>query len=1046
VRIKRRLIALLAAVLAVAGPLRAAAEERLHARFNFRHYGDEQGLSNLAVMNIVQDRIGFLWVGTQDGLYRFDSREFVRFGREDGLPSSFIQSLHLDDSGTLWVGTGDGLARRQSDGFRAYGAGDGIPGGKVAWHGIAGGAALPLYVATERGLFTQSGGRFEPMRLPQPWSFSVTTLDVAGDGALWVAGSAHVGRLAAGKLEIWEAGLPNERIDDLLVDAGGEVFVRTANHLVSRKPGEPGFSERGRGLGPANYFGSLYLDRAGDLWATSDLGLARRRADGSWDVVDQGRGLNSGAVNAIYEDREGLLWVGMSGSGLDCWLGYPSWSAVTTAEGLSNDTVWSMTRGDDGALWVGTDAGLNRLDPASGRWRKLLPADGLAGLCAYALRPGVAGELWVGFLPGGVSRVDTRTGGITSYGAADGLAADRVYAVAPTADGGLWAGTSAGLYHAPPSTGRLRFERAELPGGDGRESFGAVLVDAKGRVWAGGEHGLALREHGRWRRFTSKDGLRDDYVFYLAEEPDGAVWVAYWEAMGASRLELAGDKPRFRNFDARSGLASDAVEFLGIDRRGRAWLGTSRGVNVLDAGRIEHYARADGLVWDSCNTFFEDSDGGFWIGTTRGLARFRPHPLPSPPPPTVTLLSTRLGGRTLPVDGRADVGYADRSLEVSFAGLAFRKAEETRFRYRLVGLEEAPTETSLREVRYAKLPAGEFVFEVAARNAAGAWSPAPARFRFRIRPPWYLTWWALSGGTLFSLAAGALAYKRRVAHLVEARERLEQAVAARTLELQREKKTVEEQAVALLAAAEERRSFYAMVVHDLKNPLTPILGGLELAEAKLSPEAPARRHLQLIRRAATRMLFLVEHFTTALRASSHEGGRGLDWQGFGTHDLLSDLALTYAAAVRDKRLALYVDGIRVDENWVPPRGGPPVKAPAEAVYFAVENLLSNALKYAASEIRMSVAAGEDVVLVRVDNDGPSIPDADKERVFGLFQQLEGAKPGTGVGLASARRQIEEVGGRIRVSDVEPQGARFEICLPRLDTRPAGVGVRPPGGA
>ncbi len=1034
----RSRLAAAAALLWLAQPGAAAEPERFQERFSFRHYGDEHGLSNLAVTALVQDGTGFLWVGTQDGLFRFDGRDFVRFGREAGLPSSFVQALHLDANGALWIGTGAGLARHLERGFRSFGPADGIPAAKVPWHGIASDATGRLHVATESGLFVLRDERFEALDLGPAWKGRVTALGATTDGALWIAGSGRLARLLQGNLESWgpEAGVPRGRIDHVLAGPGGELWVRSANQLVSRKPGERTFTERGSGLGPANYFGTLYLDRAGDLWATSDLGVARRLTDGSWDVVDQRRGLTSSAVNALIEDREGLLWVGLAGAGVDAWHGYPSWTAVTTTEGLSNDTVWSMARGGDGALWVGTDAGLNRLDPATGRWRTLLPADGLAGLCAYSLRVGTQGELWVGFLPGGVSRVDTRSGRIESYGVADGLVGDRVYAVAPTADGGLWAGTSGGLYRAAPRAGRLRFERALIPGGQGAgpdESFGALLVDGAGRVWAGGQHGLALLEGGRWRRFSTRDGLRDDFVYYLTAEPGGALWIGYWEAMGASRLELRDGTPSFRHLDTRSGLASDAVEFLGTDRRGRTWLGTSRGVNVLEGGRIEHYSKGDGLVWDSCNTFFEDPDGGFWIGTTRGLSRFRPHPRPALPPPGVAILEAKLGSAPVALDQAADVDYGARDFEVSFAALAFRKAEQNRFRYRLrgPGESEAETETARRDVRYAKLPAGQYVFEVRARNAAGLWSQEPASLRFRIRPPWYQTWWALASGALLALAGGALAFRRRVAYLIAARRELEAAVAERTLALQREKTTVEEQAQALLAAGEERRRFYAMVVHDLKNPLTPILGGLELAEARLPADAPARSALAVAHRSANRMLLLVEHFTTALRASSRDGGRGLDWQGFGAHDLVSDLALTYAGVARKQGILLSVDGAPVDEGWVPPRGGPLVNSPAEAAYFAVENLLSNALKYAASEIRMSVAADAEVVLA-VENDGPSIADADKERIFGMFEQLRDARPGTGVGLASARRQVADVGGRIVVRDVLPRGVRFEVRLPRLD--------------
>ena len=297
--------------------------------------------------------------------------------------------------------------------------------------------------------------------------------------------------------------------------------------------------------------------------------------------------------------------------------------------------------------------------------------------------------------------------------------------------------------------------------------------------------------------------------------------------------------------------------------------------------------------------------------------------------------------------------------------------------------------------------------------------------------PWYQTSLALGLWAIAALLASYLLYRERVRRLTETRRSLEQAVAERTSELEQQKRTVEEQSQALLAAEAQRRRFYAMVVHDLKNPLTPILGSLDLVEAGLRPDyGPGQRALETIRQAAGRLHFLIETFTSSLRAAVVEDQP--DRSVFKVRDLVSDLALSYAPAAGKRGLRLLVDGAAVDRRWFPARGGSLVRAPSNAIYRALENILNNALKYAASKILIRVQEHTERVGILVENDGPSISDADKQRIFDLYQQLAREEAGSGVGLASARHQVEGIGGEIQVYDVVPTGVRFEVWMPRAE--------------
>lgn len=1003
-----------------------------HPRFCFRHYDDQHGLSNLDVTSLVQDKIGFLWVGTQDGLHRFDGDRFTRFGRSDGLPSTFVRGMHLAPDGTLWVATEGGLARWNGKSFKAYGPAVGLPADPIPANGIAAGTEGQLYVGTNDGVYRQVGERFEPLaeagtedRAP------VTTLCVGPDSALWFATAGSLIRLHNGVRTAWhvEDGLPQERIDALLFDKEGALWVRSHHSLVTLDPGERKLVEHGGGLPPSNYTASLYQDRGGTIWVPTDIGLARRKPDGAWDIIDHRRGLLVDPVHTVIECREGLIWIGLAGGGLACWLGYPSWEAYTTAEGLSNDTVWSVARDATGQIWAGTDRGLNRFDQPSHCWRSIQRSDGLAGECAYALLPCEEGALWVGFLPGGVSRIDVRTGQVRSYGLDDGLLDDHVYSLAMTGAGTLWVATTRGLFRGDLDGTRCRFEREDVPGGESGERFLSLLVDDLGRLWAGGRRGLAMLELGRWRRFTTGDGLKADEVGSLSRGAGGSIWATYWEPLGASRLRLDGGSIKLEHVDASTGLTSDSVVSVAEGPDGSAWFATSLGVNVLKDGRMRHFTRDDGLVWNSANMIFPDADGGLWVGTARGLSHSSTPAGGPREPPAIVLLSASFGATRIWPDGATTVPYSRDALEVHYAGLVFEKPASARFRYRLVGYDIAPSETDQRAVRYPRLPPGEYEFEVRCRDAFGMWSDAPARLSFVIRPPWYQTHAAYLGGVCVLMLLGGLAYTLRVRMLLETKRRLEVAVEQRTAELETEKRMVEDRDRALMEAAEERGRFYATVVHDLKNPLTPIIGGLEVLDEELpTGNTGLRRYLESVRHASGRLAFLIDSLTSSLRAPT--GQMASNFDAIRAHDLVADVALSYWPTAKNRGLLLRVHGVRVEESWSAPRGGPLLHAPVHATYRAMENILSNALKYAATEIRILVIEEADRIGLCIEDDGPGIPDADKERVFEMYAQLDDSKPGSGVGLASARAQVESFGGAIRVLDVAPHGARFEIWVPR----------------
>ena len=356
-------------------------------RYSFKSYGHEEGLGSLVVQGILQDVHGFLWVATQNGVYRYDGKRSVRYGTAEGLPSNFVNCIFQSQDGTLWAGTFAAGAARLENGHTVLGSRfaepeSGIGGGGIAFQGIASDTAGNLYFATENGLSIGDGSRFRTLTeengLP---ARVISAVFIDASQQVWFGSGNRLCRLAGSQVQVLgpEAGLFNESIESIISDREGSLYVRTASHLVRRRAGQVRFEQIDAGLPVSNTFGSLFVDGHGTLWAPTSRGLAERRGD-SWRLLNTQNGLVMNSVFAVTEDREGSLWIGFGGGGLARWQGRNAWTGFRRNEGLSSEVVWAIARDKRGTLWAGTELGLDFWDGKTGRWRAR-PLPGAAGGC-----------------------------------------------------------------------------------------------------------------------------------------------------------------------------------------------------------------------------------------------------------------------------------------------------------------------------------------------------------------------------------------------------------------------------------------------------------------------------------------------------------------------------------------------------------------------------------------------------------------------------------------------------------------------------------------
>jgi signal transduction histidine kinase/ligand-binding sensor domain-containing protein/ActR/RegA family two-component response regulator len=1021
-------------------------------RYSFKQYGQDEGLSNLDVRALMQDHAGFLWVGTDGGLFRYDGHQFSGYTTAQGLPALQVFAVHQTPDGVIWVGTSEGLASLHGYVFEK--SGNDLRG----VISLASDAAGTLYAATSLGLAVgkppAEGGQRRFDVYPPDGPSRTFGLAVDPSGVVWFGCGDGLCTFQAGKIRRMEAiGLPPARWDGLLFDTHGNLWARSPRSLFFLPRGAHRFLKRDEGLPFATRTASVTMDKAGEIYVPTWQGLAHYTPHG-WDLLRRTNGLPISAADAFLEDREGSAWIALDGGGLVRWLGYKRWESFTESEGLNHDVVWALSRDSRGTLWAATQAGVSRYLPAAHRW-EALPHTLLKITPNLALLPDRDGSLWIGQAPGGVIHLNPSTGRVERLGAQSGFDSDWVYDMALDRAGELWVAGSRGLYRGRRSAAGIHFEQVQLPGTEPPRAS-TMLADSQGRIWVATPVGLCYLADGRWHRLTTREGLLRDAVTYPAEAPDGSIWVTYRDVSTVTRLVFSGEGMSVRHMDPPGIAGSTKPYFLGFDRRGRLWLGTDHGLNRFDGRAWMHYDKSDGLPIADCDhkAFFADGDGSIWVGTARGLAHFL-HPEDIDPRAVdgkVVVTSLQLG-RIPAVEG-ASVPYSRRSLDARFTTLTFVNEESLVFRHRLLGLDENWLETKLREVHYRGLPPGRYRLQVQAATVPGQWLGAAAEIPFRIEPPWWMRWWARAGGLL--LLAGILhqVWRWRLHAMLRRQVELERAVADRTQKLafehdlalrekaraEGETAKVEKQKVEIERLLWESRQaervkgeFVTNMSHEVRTPLNTIIGMTDLVMQSPLNDDQAEC-LRIVQSSSASLLGLMNG---VLDFSNVEAG------GFRLECASFDFAAMIDEAVQPLAGLAKAKGLRFRTS-IAPNFPPLLVGDAARLRQVLANLVDNAIKFTERGFVEVIAAaqtiteGRAVMHIEVRDTGIGIGFEQQTLIFEAFRQVDGSSSrrysGAGLGLAMCSRLAGLMEGRIWVESTPGAGSTFHFTA-RLGVAP-----------
>lgn len=815
----KRLILSLALVLpalaGVSAPIPARAQpSRALGVYSFKSYGGDQGLTTLAVTVMAQDDGGFLWIGTEDGLFRYDGEAFHRFGVKDGLPDNGINAIAPAPDGSLWVLTRAGLARMEGGRFTPLAKASGLPSKEDlnTWGSVmVCDAQSRLWIATMRGLFLGGPSGFWPVEgLPKDPAVCVWINPKDGTVVAALSRGRVFHSLPRGG---WaEAELPAPHGQDvalaLVQDSGGRTWARGNDFLVRFDPDwkRPAQDLSKRLPLKALRDTALFADAEGRVWAPTESGLDCFQGDGGF-LLDDSSGLPGSWAGSVLVDHEGSLWVGSEG--VHRMLGRMLWSASTRRQGLPSDTIWAVARTDDGRVWAGTQSGLAVGGPKE--W-SLIPET--KGQPVNALLADAAGGLWAAANPSGASRVSAwhlSRGGRGSWVAfPGGKSADSIQSFSQGEDGTIWvASILGGLWRIPPGGAPVA---VSIPGLDLRANFFAVLA-RKGAVFVSTDRGLALSDHGVWRVLGTPEGLKSANTQAMAMTASGELWLAYGSTHGLSILNRRGGSWSVEAQVAVPALIEDSIVSMAFDAKGCLWLGTSRGVKRWDGQTCQRFGRGEGLPG-------EDADGnavwvdpsGVWFGMSNGLAHFdaRAGAASVAPPGARIMEAMDGGGHAFAADGTLlRVPYAYRTMDFSYAVPSFLNESSVRLQVRLQGFENEWRDTKFREARYTALPPGDYRFEARAAFGSGPFGN-PDTVDFRILAPWWRTWWFYALCFVFAAALVLASVRWRTTVLEHRNRQLEALVRARTMDLERANEQLQESSMVDALTGLKNRRYLGM--------------------------------------------------------------------------------------------------------------------------------------------------------------------------------------------------------------------------------------------
>lgn len=984
---------------------------------NFQSWQKEQGLPQSPVRALAQTHDGYIWIGSDDGLARFDGLRFVTFGIQEGIKCGPVSALLADNRDALWIGSTDnGLSCWQNNQLATFTVRDGLPANSIT--ALAEDADGRIWIGTDAGLILRQNGKLCPLAAAEKFKKQIiTTLFKDRQGMMWIGvEGAGVFQFVKNSFVPLSEDAPDHLLKDphcLLIDQDGRVWIGAGEDFVLCHDGDHWHRYRIPHNQVKSHISTLAEELNGTIWAGSIGGGLLQFKEGRPIAVTTGAGLTGNLIESLVSDREGRLWVGTD-IGLNR-LRRKSLFALSQSEGLGFGAVQGLAEVTPGVIWAGKpNDGVYRWDGKS--FNRLSAADlSTHGSQITALLVTRDGFCWV-----------ATTNSLLLY--KDPIAADdevstiesapkNIISLAEDRAGTLWAGTREGKIWL------LRENEWLQPTNFPQSSaITAIVPGLDGPMWIGTDgDGLYKFSNGNFHHISTNEGLSSSAIHALYVDSQDTLWIGTGD-QGLSRLL----DNHVTQFTSREGLPDSSILQILEDDMNRLWLGTSRGIaclnkselNKLASGQIQavypkFFGRADGMLSEECSSGFcpaglKTKSGLLWFSTLKGVVVVDPHTQPTATlAPNIVLEEVLVDGMPEPIihvsnpvaqeDGQLKNAVMEPAklripsgrhrVEFHYTGLSFDAPELIHFRYRLEGLDTDWVDAGTRRTAfYSYLPPGNYRFRVAACNNDGVWNENESGLALIVLRHFWQTWWfiALAGSGLMVSVGGAV----RIVVKRKLQQRLKHLEQERALERERTR-----------------------IAQDLHDEMGAKLCRISfLSEHARRGELPAQELKDQI---------------ASISSASREVLHSLDeivWAVNPQNDTLEHVASYIGQYAEDY---FQMTGIQCELDIPTQLPSYPFSSQVRHhLFLATHEALTNILKHSgATKAKISMELTKSVFKINISDDGK-----------GFNSRIFEAKPESpiilsGDGLMNMRQRLADIGGQSLIESAPGQGTHIKFVIP-----------------